>query len=836
LPTPAELGGLFTSDGTATGKPIPLKNPYTGAVYANGQVPLSDPNIDPVAIAVFKLLPTPNIPGAALTANNFQYLPAGTITDDKGDGRADFIVPPAQNGFFRYSQRADTNYQPPPFPGLAGGNSSGTLYAYTRQLAAGYNWTVTPNSILELRFGETWTESGKRPVFLGYPNLLAGIPNVPQDPTITGGLNTQTVTGYTQFGAQSSALQFTNPTQANPKVNYTWVKGKHSLKVGYEYGWLAQAISDFHPKFGSDTYSGQYSSTGSATTAQAANLSDFLFGARNNYSLNAVNEVNYIRFWHMGYIQDDWKALPNLTINAGLRYEFMAPYYEQDNKLLNFDPVDQQLLQAGSGTDVNSTAPGHIYKLHYVGGSSLADRALINPDYRNFGPRLGFAYQAQPGTVIRGGYGISYAFLFRFGGEGLLAYNGPNNYSATLPVNQTPSQGFCTSLTEDPTTCFRRTQDGYQTNFAGPSNFTTTRAQTRYTPKNFANGYVQAYHLSVQQQLPLKSTLEISYVGNHAVHIAALLDYNQARLCTAAEISSGVCTSTGSASLLNRRPIPNFTDILTESNAGFLSYNSLQTKLERRFANGVFLINSFTWSRAINNSSADLEANSGDSAVVNVANIAGDRGPSQYNQPLNNTLSFIADLPFGRGRRFGSSVPGWEQQVLGGWTLTGINIVTSGVPINISYTANTNQVVSTTSSAYALRPNLVTTTQAVYGSKLTKSASALGGYFSLAGVSAPSGAQLFGNASRNAFHGPAFGQFDLAAHKTFSLPIEGPTLEFRIEAFNLFNATNYINPVTNIGTVGATGVLSPNASFGTFSGSSSVFPSRQVQLALRLAF
>jgi hypothetical protein len=223
-------------------------------------------------------------------------------------------------------------------------------------------------------------------------------------------------------------------------------------------------------------------------------------------------------------------------------------------------------------------------------------------------------------------------------------------------------------------------------------------------------------------------------VGNHAVHIPALLDYNQARLCTAAEISSGACTSTGSASLLNRRPIPNFTDILTESNAGFLTYNSLQTKLERRFSDGIFLINSFTWSQAINNSSADLESNTGDSVVVNTYNIAGDRGPSEYNQPLNDTLSVIADLPFGRGRWFGGSAPGWEQQVLGGWTLTGVNIVTSGVPINISYTANTNQVVSTASAAYALRPNLVSNERGVYGGKLTKSASALGGYFSLAGV------------------------------------------------------------------------------------------------------
>ena len=836
LPTQAELGGLFTSDGTPSGTPIPIKNPYTGVVYANGQVPLTDPNIDPLALTTFKLLPTPNIPGAALTANNFQYLPATTDFENKGDARADFVLNQKQNGFFRYSQRAAETFQPPNIPGLAGGNSSGTLYARTRQLAAGYNWIVSPNSILELRFGQTWTESGKTPALIGQPNLMAGIPNVPQDPALGGGLNTQSVTGFSQFGTQSSALQYTNPTQANPKVNYTWVKGKHSLKVGYEYGWLAQAISDFHPKFGSDTYSGQFSSTGSATTVQAANLTDFLFGARSNYALNAPNEVNYLRFWHFGYIQDDWKALPKLTINAGLRYEFMSPYYEQNNNILNFDPANQQLLHAGNGTDVNSTAPGHIYKMHYVGGSSLAGRALIDPDYKNFGPRLGFSYQALPGTVIRGGYGISYAFLFRFGGEGLLAYNGPNNYSATLPNNQAPSQGICTSLTQDPTTCFRRTQDGYEDNFAGPSNFSTVRAQTRYTPKDFKNAYVQAFHLSVEQQLPRKTTLEIAYVGSHGVHIAALANYNQAKLCTAAEISSGACKSSGSASLLNRRPIANFTDILTETNADFLTYNSLQTKLEHRFSDGFFLINSFTWSQAYNNSSADLESNNGDSAVVNIANIHGDRGPSGYNQPLNDTTSFIVDLPFGVGHRWGSAAPKWEQQILGGWQLTGIDSVTSGVPLNLTYTANSNQVVSTTSAAYSLRPNLVSTPHAVYGQSFTKTNSAINGYLNIAAVSAPAGSQLFGDAGRNILRGPAFGQFDLSAHKKFVLFTEAQSLEFRIEAFNVLNATNYISPNTNIGTVGATGVLSPNASFGTFSGSTSVFPSRQVQVALRLAF
>jgi len=424
----------------------------------------------------------------------------------------------------------------------------------------------------------------------------------------------------------------------------------------------------------------------------------------------------------------------------------------------------------------------------------------------------------------------------------MLGYNGPNNYDAT--INQTPGQGLCVtqagsvsgSLSLDPSTCFRRTQDGYENDFDGPTNFSTLKAQTRYQLKDFRTPYVQAYHFSVQQELPYKFTLEVAYVGDHGVHIPALEDTNQARLCLPSEVptaSPGQCTT----SLQGRRPITTFTDILTESNAGFLDYSSMQTKLERRFSNGIFLINSFTWSHGINNSSADLEAQNGDGAVVNIANVKGDRGPSGYNQPLNNTTSVIADIPFGHGERWGSSIPGWEQQLLGGWQLTGINVVTSGVPIDLTYTASTNQVVSTTSSAYSLRPNLTGTPAAVYGHTLTKTNSSLNGYFVQSGVSAPSGTQLFGNAGRNDLHGPAYGQFDLAAHKKFTLPNDRYSAEFRIEAFNVLNATNYLSPGSSIGSINSnSGAFTASGSFGQFTGSSSVYPSRQVQVALRLGF
>ncbi len=823
VPTAAERNGTFTIDGTSNnvaGNIVQVKNPYTGTIYTNGQVPLTDPNIDPLAVLILNELPLPNIPGAALTANNYQYMGPNTTHDDKGDGRADFFLGPRQTGFFRYSQRAVTYFTAPPIPGPAGGNSNGYLSAHTRQIAAGYNWSPSANSILELRFGETWTQSSKQAVDFGMPNVLAGLgfPNVPNNPQYTSGINSQTVTGYSAFGGQATSPQFQSPTQANPKVNYSFVRGKHSLKVGYEFGWLNQAIDDFNPVFGSDTYAGKFSAT-TGTTQQAANLTDFLFGARSAYSLNNIAEVNYERYWHMGYIQDDWKPLPNLTLNAGLRYEFVSPNFEQNDHILNYDPVNQRILHAGKGTDVSTSA----YTIHYTGDGSLAARALVNPDYKDFGPRLGFSYQVSPRTVLRSGFGISYAHLFRFGDEGLLAYNGPDIIDAT--ISQTPSQGLCTSLTENPATCFRRTQDGYQTGFATAQNFASNKAEMRYQPANFRTPYVESWHLSVQQVLPFKTTLEVSYVGNHGVEIPTLYDLNEAALCTQAQVTANNCPS-----LLSRRPIQGFTDILTESNAGFLSFNSLQTKLERRFAGGLFLTNSFTWERAISNSAADGEAtnSTGDSAVVNYYNILGDRGPATYNQPLNDTLSVIADLPYGHGRLYGQSANTLEQALLGGWQLTAINVVTSGLPINLSYAPASNVTVSTTSVLYSVRPNLVSNNQAVYGHTLTKSATAVSGYLNASALTVPPGYQLFGNAGRNALRGPAFGQLDLAAHKDFNLGSEARTLQFRVEAFNILNATNFAQPDTS---------LTDGANFGTFTSAlTSVFPSRQVQVALRLSF
>jgi hypothetical protein len=812
VPTGAQAQGIFTD---AKGNPIPLENPITGAQYPNGVIPASDQS--PFAANVLTILQADAKPNTTVAAggSNFVSTPANTVTVNKGDGRMDAYLSPRSTAFGRYSQASWVYFLAPNIPGLAGGNSNGTLYAYTKQVALGYNFTPRSNQILQLRLGLTWTRSGKAPVNIGATNLLAeyNIPNIPTNPTITGGLNSQAVTGFSQFGRQTTNPQFTNPYDANPKVNYGIIKGRNSFKMGGEYGYFNMAISDFHPQFGEDFYGGQFSRTTKtqATDAvhiQAYNLADFLFGARNSYQLNNLATIQYERRWYMGYFQDDYKFSDKLTFNLGVRYELVTPNWEQNNHLANFDPTNNTLVQASGG--------------------SLYNRSLVNLDKKDLAPRLGFAFQLDPRTVVRGGYGIGYMHYFRFGGESTLGYNGPYIVDAT--INQTPpyqvsgaTQQPCTSLTENPATCFRTTQSGYQTDFATAQNFSTLAAQTRYIPRNFPAAYVQAFHLTVQRELMKNTTLEVSYVGNHGVRIPVLTDFNQA-----ATEPVSCNTGVGCLTQQQRRPINTFTNILTVFPKGFLIYNSLQTKLERRYSNGIFLINSFTWSKAINNASADLETYGGDSALVNFYNSEGDRGLSSYNQPFNDTLSVIADLPFGKDRMFGQNAPGWQQAILGGWQLTAINSVTSGLPINLTYAPSAQYVVSSTSAAYSVRPNLLSTASAVYAPKsnYVKTKSALSGTLLASALSIPTPSQYFGTAGRNDLHGPAFSALTLALHKAVPLGWEDSNLEFRIEAFNVLNSTNFQYPDT---------ALTDGASFGTYT-ASNLYPSRQVQGALRLSF
>ena len=262
-----------------------------------------------------------------------------------------------------------------------------------------------------------------------------------------------------------------------------------------------------------------------------------------------------------------------------------------------------------------------------------------------------------------------------------------------------------------------------------------------------------------------------------------------------------------------RRPIQNFSEIQAAFAGGKGDYHALQVKVERRYTRGLYLLNSFTWSRARDNASGHLETQNGDNSRVNYANIDGDYGVSGYDQPFNNTTSFVWELPFGHGRKFGSGIGAIADGFLGGWRLVGINTMTSGVPVNLSYTPTGPFSVG---GQFTYRPNLTGDPETEDGGPTN--------YLSTTNVQLPTDrSQPFGNAPRNAARGPGFAQFDLGLHKALGLGRDNTRLELRLEAFNLFNRSNFSTPNAN----------RSNTNYGTIT---STFAARQIQVGVKVHF
>jgi outer membrane receptor protein involved in Fe transport len=779
VPTLDQRSGIF-------GSALPVKNPYTGDVYANGTIPASA--LTAFGKTVFAALPAPNLSG---NTQNFQALLPATDNGNKGDIRYDQYLSRKLTFFERYSYNIYNQLAAPNnnLPGPSGQGAGIVSYVHNWQTATGLTWAINSVSLLDVRFGVSNTSAGKTPATLdGGPSMLAlyGISGLPTDPTLTGGLNTQNVTGYASYGRDYTSPQWQDPMVFNPKVNYSRIINRHTFKLGYEYQSIHTYMDDFNPAYGQDIYGGQFTNPTPTKSNTIYNLADFLLGARSTYQLTNYTTANLRQWMDFGYLQDDWKVSSRLTLNLGVRYEFATPQYERDNHMANYDPATNKLISAKDG--------------------SLTDRSLVNPSYKNWAPRVGLAYSITPKTVLRGGYGISYILFLRQGGDSYLAYNGP--FVVNSQITQTPSSPLCQPGSVL-TACFRPTMQGYPDGFTSPALFSTVTTKTVYVQKDIRTPYVQSWHLDVQRELPGNMLFDVAYIGNHTVHLWVTGDLNQA-----------VPNLTGqSLGVKARRPNAQFDYIDSNFSEGFANYNGLQVKLEKRYSNGLSLLNSFTWAKAIDDASGALEMANGDQQSINIFNPASSKGVSGYDQRLNNTTSFVFDLPFGHGRRFGSSSSTLVNGVLGGWTLTGINTMVTGQPINLTYDPSAAFIATDGSKNSAVyRPN-------VSGDVLMPAAQrTIKQYFNPNTVSVPTDVtHPYGNASRNMGRSNSYFDLDSGLKKEFPLFGEGRYLQFRTEVFNLLNKTN-LSP--------ANGDRS-SSSFGSIT---STFPARQIQFALKVAF
>jgi hypothetical protein len=630
--------------------PVSVVNPLTGVVYPAGTaIPVAQ--VNPFAAAALAGLPTPV---NSTRANNLLATIPLRDFNDKYDAKLDYQMRSDMTAFVRFSQRKDISYFGPSDPGPAGGDGNGFIHAIQQQAAAGYTWTVTPTSLFEARLGFTHVLGGKTPPYLGGPDIAKQYGILGEPPSLAGGFPTQIVTGYSNptFGRQTTNPQFQNPTSWNPKFNYSMVRGRHSLKAGYEFLAVRTEVLDINPLYGSDTYSGQYSKPTCAQLGQAAgcaiandatsyNLADFYFGLPSTIAQGSNLTTNLRQHVHSLYFQDDWRVTPKLTINAGLRWEFATPIWDRDNYWSNFDPTTNTLVRAKSG--------------------SLFNRALVNSDHKDWGPRIGAAYSIDPKTSVRAGYGISYTFFNR-PGSAIEGINGPLAVFGTFSQTAQPGQpGFLT------------TQNGFNAGIGTTFNPVTTNND--YIPADTRWPMIQSWVVSVQRELRRDTVVEVAYNGNHSSRLPIIGDYNQA-----APNAPG-----GTLGVQARRPIPSFGPITWVDPVGVNDYNGLSVRFEKRFSKGLYVLNSFTWGKSIGDSEQALEQAPGQNVAnqQNIRNLAAEMGPSSYDVKFINVTSVIYQLPFGKGRRFLGQVNRIAELAIGGWELNGINTANTGIPLNV---------------------------------------------------------------------------------------------------------------------------------------------------------
>ncbi len=780
VPTPAQKQGDLG---------VPVFDPYTGTPYGGNQVPLSVQT--DFARRVLADLPDPNRAGSGSdgVGNNFESLPSEKIDDNKGDVKGDFYINNKTTAFGRYSHRNLDWFNPDEVPGPSGGDSNGTVYARNRSVAAGVTYTVSAVSLLEARFGFTRTEAGKTPVNFDLEHMTDnyGIPGIPRDDRIGGGLNSQQVSGFNRWGRQTSNPQFQWPDVYNPRVNFSTIKSAHSLKFGYEYQAINTQINDLSPVYGLSRYSGKFSGPKPGSGSNLYNLADFFVGAQSMLEMSRFEVLEYRQRMHFFYIQDDWKVTPKFTLNLGVRYEFATPQWDADNRLGNFDPSTGELILAKDG--------------------SLRDRSTIEPDYNNWAPRIGFAYSVTPKTVLRGGYGVSYVHFNRLGGENILGFTGPFYFRVTnnqvAPGVPNGGQPECGSG-QDFATCFTRTERGFPGDFVDPSRYSTLTSRVNYQPADNRTPYVQSWHFTIQHELARDMVIDLAYVGNRGTKQIILADFNQARPNQPGE----------NTPLQQRRPFSDYTFIQSAFSGGNTFYHGFQAKLEKRWSQGLYLVNSFTWSKAIDTAPGHLEDHNGSSSRVNFYDLAGERGLSTYDTPVNNVTAVIYDLPFGRGRPLGASWNSFTNAILGGWRTTVINTARAGYPVNVYYGPSSQ---FTTCSGCRPRPNYT-------GGDIVNDGRPISNFFNEAAISLPTDpSQPFGNLGRNVARTHSFWQMDFGLYKSFPLPRESARLEFRSEFFNLFNRSNFVAPASS----------ASSSNFGTITGT---FPARQIQFALKLYF
>jgi hypothetical protein len=790
VPTVAERQGIFT--GVAK-----IYDPTTTQVV-NGKVVRTEfPNdvinkpLDSASVGLLARYPLPTSSGAA---NNYTR----TANDDDHQNQFDIRVDGARGTkdrmFARYTYYHEVEQPVTPLPEGSGaisgsvigtGNVAGLSNILGQQVVLSETHVFSPSVVNDLRIGYTRrgnTQSG--PTLNGTASAALGIPGIPTNGTFNDALPLFTVTGFQQIGVNAStfARYQTSVSELVDTVLYT--HAAHSFKFGADMRrYELNAVSPPNPT-GSFAFTTTGTNTTGASGATGGNaLAGFLLGQVDTFSIDLQTKTIRPRdYIYEFFAQDDWRVLPKLTLNVGLRWTLHLPSTETHNQGAVFNLASQQLDYLG------------------VNGYPRSAREL---HWGNVAPRVGFAYSVDPKTVVRSGFGI--VFIDQSG--------------ITTPFT-TPQYPFIQNVQQ-------KTSDGYVSPFQLSSGPTVQAipltpdaglGQSVYTAnRTSGSGYVQQWNLAVQRSVTNDLSLEVAYVGSHIVHVG-IPDFNLNQL-TDAQLATGLTNPTAltqqvtnpyygqipswssiggktvaAAQLL--KPYPRFQNVaIYRNNSGTTNYNAIEVKAEQRLSHSLSFLFSYTHSKLIDDASSVFS-----STVLSSPNtsslVAADtyrpyleRDSSSGDMPNVWAISAVYALPRYAGH-------GVTTALLGGWTVNAIVSLQSGMPVTVTQATNSNAF----AGVVLQRPNLVAS-PALPSSQRTPAK-----FFNTAAfATAPQ--FTFGNASRNPVRGPAYRDVDLAVVKHTHIG-EKTDVELRGELFDVTNTPAFSQPNGSFGTTAFGSIIS----------------------------
>ena len=731
VPTAAERDGDFTGR-------APLYDPQTTEVsggrdvrtpFANNRVPAT--RFDPLAVKLLDLYPAPNLPGS--TANYYFSSPA-TSNTNQYDGRVDYNLNPTERFFIRYSRRDFDQLEPGSLPLPAAGGNWQTANVHANSFSGDWNATLSPSATNDLRLGYS-----RMNTLIGVPDTVnyneqLGVQGIPPGLGAANntGLTLFSPTNYAQIGTQNYWPNTNNLGVIQIADTFSKVKGTHVMKFGV--GLLREYNFRIAARFarGLMSFNGSFTQDPNNRGATGDGLADFLLGDASGGTIGNENGESMLAHNYSAFFQDDWRVTPKLTLNLGVRWDRFGPPSFHNIRASRFD----------------FDAQSHSYQI--VAPKDSSDCGC-SPNNKNFAPRLGFAFQASPKTVIRSGYGLYFGEPSYENEDGARFFNQPPNFTEiSFPTDRlfSPalivSQGFPTGL--------------IPTNVIGKNVSVSTAQPSK------PNQYTLEWFFDVQRQLPGQIVVTASYLGEGSRQLAYTLNLNTPFV-------------PGPGTLQDRRPWTAFSSIASYPAGANSTYNGLTLKGEKRYSSGLTFLASYTWAHNLGNGSGLLDDNT--SPLRNPYDLALDYGNTRYDLRQNLVGSFDYDLPFGFTRRWLRS-GGPLDWFFGGWQVGGILTLQTGQYFTPTLSVDLTNTGTTNFPNVAANPNLPSNERTINR------------WFNPSAFTLPQ-AYTYGNAGRGIVEGPPLRNMDLKISKEF-LFRERFRLQFRAEMFNFTNTPHFALP------------------------------------------